>query len=209
MEFFKIHQGVLIYDDEIHSYKFRGQKVMSVTEAMKLVNDKYKFVNRKLLEEAQLRGNKVHFDIQMYEDYRIEPQPMTAELKNYLLLKKHFGLKHLESELPVLIEYKGMYLAGRLDLLMEEIRNGVNKVVDIKSTNTFDKQYVALQTELYKLGYNQSYPEKKAVEGTAGIHLNGDKRKYDRHLPKVDLDVFFTQLNEAIAELEDKKKESE
>ena len=208
MDFFKLNQGVLIYNDEIHSYMFKGQKILSITEAIKLVNDKYKFVPKSVLEPAQLRGNKIHFDIQMYEDYNIKPEPMTKELSNYILLKKHFGFEFIESEKPVLLEYKGRYLAGRLDLKVKD-RDGVIRVVDIKSTNTFDKQYVALQTELYKLGHNQSYPENREVECTGGIHLNGDKRKYDRHLPKVDLDVFFTQLEEAIQDLNNKKKEGD
>lgn len=205
MDFFKLNQGVLIYNDEIHSYMFKGKRILSITEAIKIVNDKYKFVPKSVLEPAQIRGNKIHFDIQMYEDYNVKPEPMTKELTNYILLKKHFGFEFLESETPVLLEYKGYYLAGRFDLKVKD-RNGVIRVIDIKSTSTFDKQYVALQTELYKLGHNQSYPEKAPVTECGGIHLNGDKRKYDRYLPKVDLDVFFAQLDEAIKEMEDKKE---
>ena len=64
--------------------------------------------------------------------------------------------------------------AGRIDLVLKEGNNvGIG---DIKRTSTFDKEYVAYQTNLYRLGYQQSYGTK--ISFLRGVHLRNDVRKY-------------------------------
>ena len=64
--------------------------------------------------------------------------------------------------------------AGRIDLILKE-KESIG-VADIKRTSVFDKEYVAYQTNLYRIGYQQCY----GVEITflRGIHLRDDVRKY-------------------------------
>lgn len=198
MDIYYLKQGVLTYEDETHSYYLNGERVMSITEAMKLVNDKYKLISNKVLANAQMRGNKIHFDIAVYEEYNVMPTEMSEEFKNYLTLKKAFNWEYLGGERPVIVKYKGYTLAGRYDILMRLCKEKL--ITDVKTTSSYDKKYVALQTELYALGYNQTYPDEEPVTNTAGIHLNKNKYKFDRFLPSVDVDRFFVQLGEALKE---------
>ena len=204
MDIYNIGNDILIYDEETHKYILNGCEVMSVTTAMKLVNDKYKFVPKSTLHNAQMRGNRVHHEIQMYENYRVEPNPISKELQNYKLLKKLFNFEFIDCETPVIIKYNDIVLAGRYDLLLQ--LGDTKTLVDIKTTSTYYKFDIALQTALYELGYNQCYGKEKGfVKACGGIHLNGDKYKFDKFLPKVDLDLFFKQLKE---EIENQEKEN-
>ena len=91
MNIYNIGNDFLVYNEDTHTYYLNGQEVMSVTTAMKLVNDKYQFVPKSTLVNAQMRGNRVHHEVQMYENYRVEPNPTSKELENYKLLKKIFN----------------------------------------------------------------------------------------------------------------------
>lgn len=204
MDIYNIGNDILVYNEDTHQYFLNGEEVLSVTTAMKKVNDKYQFIPKSVLHNAQMRGNRVHHEIQMYENYRVEPNPPSKELENYKLLKKLFKFEFIDSEVPVIIRYKDMVLVGRYDLL---IKIGDEKLlIDIKTTSTYYKFDVALQTTLYRLGYNQSYGEEKGnVAACGGIHLNNDKYKFDRHLPKVDLDLFFDQLKQVLENEKEKE----
>jgi hypothetical protein len=167
---------------------------------MKLVNDKYKDISPKVLANAQMRGNEVHFQISMFEEYNVEPDNPTPEFISYKILKNAYKFKYLDGERPVIVRYKGITLVGRYDLKLKIDDEYV--LTDIKTTSQYDKKYVSLQTELYALGHNQSYPNELPITTTAGIHLNKNKRKLDRYLPKVNVDMFFDRLIEVMKEKE-------
>ena len=64
--------------------------------------------------------------------------------------------------------------AGRLDLVLE-----MNKQLglgDIKRTSVLDKEYLAYQLNLYRIGYFQSYGKK--AEFLVGLHLRERVRKF-------------------------------
>ena len=204
MNIYNIGDDILVYNEDTHQYFLNGEEVMSVTTAMKLVNDKYQFIPKSTLLNAQMRGNRVHHEVQMFENYTVEPNQPSIELENYKLLKKIFKFEFLDCEVPVIIRYKDMVLVGRYDLLL--LVNGIKTIIDIKTTATYYKFDIALQTALYREGYNQCYGKEKGnVEACGGIHLNNDKYKFDMHLPKVDLDLFFEQLKQA---KQDKEKDN-
>ena len=60
-----------------------------------------------------------------------------------------------------------------MDLILDI--NGDTAIADIKTTATLDKEYLAYQLNLYRIGYMQSY----GIEITQlyGVHLREDKRK--------------------------------
>ena len=204
MNIYNIGNEILVYNEDTHTYFLNGEEIMSVTTAMKLVNDKYQFVPKSTLVNAQMRGNRVHHEVQMFENYRVEPNPPSIELENYKLLKKIFKFEFIDSETPVIIRYNDIVLVGRYDLLV--MVNGVKTLLDIKTTATYYKFDIALQTALYKLGYNQCYGKEKGnVEACGGVHLNNNKYKFDLFLPKVDLDMFFEQLKQVIKEKKEKE----
>lgn len=209
MDIYNIGNDILVYNEDTHQYFLNGSPVMSVTTAMKLVNDKYQFVPKSTLLNAQMRGNRVHHEIQMFENYRVEPNPPSNELESYKLLKRLFNFDVLENETPVIIRHKDITLAGRFDLLLLLKNENEKMMVDIKTTSTYYKFDIALQTALYRLGYNQCYGQEKGNVGLCGgIHLNGNKYKFDKFLPKVDLDMFFNQLEQVIKEKEEKEKQN-
>ncbi len=55
-------------------------------------------------------------------------------------------------------------------------QNGQVGIADIKRTSIFDKEYVAYQTNLYRIGYQQTYEED--ITFLRGLHLRDNTRKY-------------------------------
>ena len=97
------------------------------------------------------------------------------ELRNYIFLKKRFNFECIGNEVPIVLFLDGKPIsAGRVDLILNE--NGKIGIGDIKRTSVFDKEYVAYQTNLYRIGYQQT--DGKEVSFLKGLHLRDDVRKY-------------------------------
>ena len=77
--------------------------------------------------------------------------------------------------MPIVLFYNGEPVsAGRIDLILKEGENvGIG---DIKRTSVFDKEYVTYQTNLYRIGYQQTYNQE--VTFLKGLHLRDKIRKY-------------------------------
>ena len=61
-----------------------------------------------------------------------------------------------------------------MDLILKDV-NEERVIADIKTTATLDKEYLAYQLNLYRVGYMQSYGED--IAQLYGVHLREDKRK--------------------------------
>lgn len=169
------------YIDEIHQYLVDGKKAISVTQLIKFINpSKYEFVNEKVLKKAAEKGSELHNAIEVYEELGFERDDL-KEFRDYLFLKKMHQFKVIECEVPILIEYKNIFICGRLDQV--QIYNDDLTLADIKRTSVLDKESVTLQLNLYRLGYQQCY--KKEIKQLKAIHLNNGKRKY--------IDVFIDE----------------
>ena len=72
---------------------------------------------------------------------------------------------------------------------------------DIKRTSSFDKEYVAYQTNLYRLGYQQSYGVE--ISFLRGVHLRDDVRKY------IELPINEAMALELINKYLEKEKNNE
>lgn len=168
----------LEYIDETHTYLVDGMIVPSVTELIsRKLGNKYKYVPENVLREAQAKGTAVHKAIEMYERFGIEaPLP---ELYNYQFLKRQYGFECFLNEVPVVIfenvfeRYKPV-AAGRLDMAIR--MDGKIGLADIKRTRTLDKNYLAYQLNLYRIGFQQCYGKK--VEFLRGLHLRDRTRKF-------------------------------
>lgn len=174
MERWEINGDILEFDEATHTYWVNGLKCISVTQLLKFqFPNKYKGIKESTLNKAAEKGSWVHECIEMYERYGIEENEI-QEFRDYLMLKKLFNFEVTGNEIPVIIKYKDLIVCGRLDLtLKEQEKAGLG---DIKCTSTFDKEYLAYQLNLYKLGYEQCYGAK--VEFLRGVHLKNGKRKY-------------------------------
>ena len=175
IESWEIAGGTLEYIDESHTYIYDGIILPSITQILKTkFGNKYDGVDTKVLQRASEKGTEVHQAIEDYEKRSID-NPACTELRNYKFLKKQFGFNCIDNEVPIVLFYEGKPVsAGRVDLILED--EGKVGIADIKRTSVFDKEYVAYQTNLYRIGYQQSYNQE--VSFLRGIHLRDKTRKY-------------------------------
>ena len=174
MESWNIAGGLLEYIDESHTYIFDGVVLPSITQILMVkFGNKYIGISKDVLNRAAEKGTEVHKAIEDYEKEGIDSD--VKELRNYKFLKKHFGFECLDNEVPIVLFLDGKPIAcGRIDVILKEENNiGIG---DIKRTSIFDKEYVAYQTNLYRIGYQQTYGVD--ISFLRGIHLREDVRRY-------------------------------
>ena len=193
IESWNITGGLLEYIDESHTYIFNGVILPSITQILKVkFGNKYLGVSNSTLERAANLGTEVHKAIEDYETKGIENIEL-KELRNYVFLKVRNNFKCLKNEVPIVLFLDDKPVAaGRVDLILEQ--NGQVGIADIKRTSTFDKEYVAYQTNLYRIGYQQTYGED--IKFLRGLHLRDNTRKYIE-LPineEMSLDLVKTYL---------------
>ena len=174
-ESWKIAGGLLEYIDDTHTYIYNGVILPSITQILKTkFGNKYNGVSKEVLKKASEKGTKVHQTIEDYEKRSID-DTTCKELRNYKFLKSRFNFECLENEIPIIVFLDGKPVcAGRVDLILKE-KESVG-IADIKRTSTFDKEYVAYQTNLYRIGYQQCYGQE--ISFLRGLHLREDVRKY-------------------------------
>lgn len=188
MESWEIAGGLLEYIDETHTYIYDGVILPSITQMLKIkFGNKYNSVDEKVLKKAAEKGTAVHQAIEDYEKRSID-DASCVELRNYKFLKKQFDFKCLDNEVPIVLFYNDKPIAaGRVDLIIED--KGKVGIADIKRTSVFDKEYVAYQTNLYRIGYQQSYGIE--ISFLRGIHLRDKVRKYIELPIKEDMMLEF------------------
>ena len=175
IETWEIAGGLLEYIDETHTYIFNGVILPSITQILKTkFGNKYNGVSKDVLKRASQRGTEVHKAIEDFEKLNIDNKDC-KELRNYKFLKKQFKFKCIDNEVPIVLFVDGKPIsAGRIDLILEQ--DGYVGIGDIKRTSVFDKEYVAYQTNLYRIGYQQTYGIE--ISFLKGLHLRNDVRKY-------------------------------
>ena len=155
METFSIKGGTLEYFDDTHTYLYDGLILPSVTQILgvKYRND-YASVPPAVLDNASKRGTAVHkaienFNVSGYDDG-------SEAVRNFKFLQKQYGFEVLDSELPIVIFKDDMPIAcGRLDMTM--LMDGKTGVADIKTVSSLNKEKIAYQLNLYRIGLMQSY----------------------------------------------------
>ena len=175
IEKWEIAGGVLEYFDDTHTYIFDGIILPSITQILKKeFGNKYNNVSEAVLKRASEKGTQVHQAIENYEKHKID-DTTCQELRNYKFLKKQLNFECIDNEVPIVLFLNGTPVsAGRIDLILKE-GNEIG-IGDIKRTSEFDKNYVAFQTNLYRIGYQQTYGVK--ISFLRGLHLRQKKRKY-------------------------------
>lgn len=162
----------LEYYEKEHIYLVDGVIVPSVTQVVdSQYGHRYDAVSPAVLKRAAERGMRVHEAIEKYCKTGVE-EPI-AEVHNFKWLQSKLGFEVVSNELPVLIDFEGLMIAGRLDMVVK--MNGYIGGVDIKSTSSLDKERTALQLNLYRMGYRQCYGEDWRF--IMAMHLKDDTRK--------------------------------
>lgn len=155
IETFSIKGGTLEYFDDTHTYLYDGLILPSVTQILgvKYRND-YASVPPAVLDNASKRGTAVHkaienFNVSGYDDG-------SEAVRNFKFLQKQYGFEVLDSELPIVIFKDDMPIAcGRLDMTM--LMDGETGIADIKTVSSLNKEKIAYQLNLYRIGLMQSY----------------------------------------------------
>lgn len=175
IETWEIAGGLLEYIDESHTYIFDGEILPSITQILKIkFGKKYQNVDKSVLKRASEKGVIVHKAIEDYEINGIE-DTSCKELYNYKFLKKQFKFECVANEVPIVLFVDNKPVcAGRIDLILKD-KNNIG-IGDIKRTSEFDKEYVTYQTNLYRIGYQQTYGVE--VSFLKGLHLRDKVRKY-------------------------------
>lgn len=155
METFSIKGGTLEYFDDTHTYLYDGLMLPSVTQILgvKYKND-YASVPPAVLNNAAKRGTAVHKAIENYNNSGYDDG--SEAVRNFKFLQKQYGFEVLDSELPIVIFKDDMPIAcGRLDMTM--LIDGQTGIADIKTVSTLNKEKIAYQLNLYRIGLMQSY----------------------------------------------------
>lgn len=155
METFSIKGGTLEYFDETHTYLYDGIMLPSVTQILgvKYKND-YASVPPAVLNNAAQRGTAVHKAIENYNNSGYDDG--SEAVRNFKFLQKQYGFEVLDSELPIVLFKDDMPIAcGRLDMTM--LMDGETGIADIKTVSALNKEKIAYQLNLYRIGLMQSY----------------------------------------------------
>ena len=155
METFSIKGGTLEYFDDTHTYLYDGLMLPSVSQilGMKYKNE-YASVPPAVLNNAAQRGTAVHKAIENYNNLGYDDG--SEAVRNFKFLQKQYGFEVLDSELPIVIFKDDMPIAcGRLDMTM--LMDGETGIADIKTVSALNKEKIAYQLNLYRIGLMQSY----------------------------------------------------
>ena len=155
METFSIKGGTLEFYPETHTYLYDGLMLQSVTQILgvKYKND-YASVPPAVLDNAARRGTAVHKAIENYNNSGYDDG--SEAVRNFKFLQKQYGFEVLDSELPIVIFKDDMPIAcGRLDMTM--LMDGETGIADIKTVSALNKEKIAYQLNLYRIGLMQSY----------------------------------------------------
>ena len=155
METFSIKGGTLEFFPETHTYLYDGLMLSSVTQILgvKFRND-YASVPPAVLDNAAKRGTAVHKAIENYNNSGYDDG--SEAVRNFKFLQKQYGFEVLDSELPLVLFKDNMPIAcGRLDMTM--LMDGETGIADIKTVSALNKDKIAYQLNLYRIGLMQSY----------------------------------------------------
>lgn len=173
MKTYNLNNHILEFDENSHIYIVDGLVVPCVTDILSRRYKDYVGVSQETLKKAADLGTELHKAIEIYEKKGITNN--SEEFKNYLFLKKHYKIENIDNEVPIIYEKNGKVLfAGTLDQIYKiDNKLGIN---DFKRVSAPNKEKIALQVNLYKIGYEQTYH--KNIEILSFMHLRKEKRKF-------------------------------
>lgn len=161
--------------EEPHIYLVDGVVVPSVSEILHFIfPNKYKGVNKAVLNKKAQYGTTIHESIEMYEaniktmtmeeafNVTVQAKELNyiqeASLRQYVKLKNRYKIIVLEQEM--MIKYKKCY-AGRFDMVANV--DGEISLCDIKTTAELDKEYLSWQLSYYELATGKTFDKLFAI----------------------------------------------
>lgn len=179
----------LIFNEENHTYKYCNCIIPSVTEILSILSDEiYGKLDINTIKKASEKGSKVHYQTEMYDLYKLLEYDEETEgyMKAYLKFLEDYKPEVLMVEQKVY--HRKMLYAGTLDRLYRI--NGVNVLVDIKTTSRTYEKLVMLQNTAYAMCVDLLFPQYK-VDDLAILHLKNDGTYEFKFVPRRE-DLFIT-----------------
>lgn len=196
--------GLLEFDNDTHTYLYEGIIVPSITQVMRLkFGGMYASVRPEVLKASADHGTAVHKAI---ENWCLSEMPSDLrEVRNFQVLKNRYCFEVLKNEIPCVI--KEPCVAGRIDLVLRD-KAGRLALADIKTTASFEKEYVGYQLNLYKKGYEDTYGEE--IQALYCIHLRTYGKDNFRHLRELPIsDIPYEWLKENYERWEHERKQDD
>lgn len=164
------------FDADGHRY-FRedGKELQGITKMLKtmLFKDEYKGVSQETLANAAERGHTIHSQIELYDNIGVGTN--IPEVAAYARLKELYGLEWVASE--YLVSDNENY-ASAIDKVYHQKDTPDDEVVlgDIKTTYSFNREYVSWQLSVYAYFFEMLNPHLK-VGGLIGIWVRNDRTR--------------------------------
>ena len=143
-----IDRSKLTFEEKTHTYRYDGQVLTSVTQVLKPISDlEYGGVNDYVLNNAAERGDKVHFAIELFNEYGVVEidEEYLGYLDAYMTFREMYEYKPIHNERQVVSE---LGYAGTVDAVAEV--NGILTVVDYKTTTKLNEKKTGLQVAAYR-----------------------------------------------------------
>lgn len=191
----------ILFDEEPHTYSFRGKRYDSVTQVIRLagLGDDFSMVPQDRMEYAQRRGRMVHLACQYRDEGTLDLKTVAGEILGYVNAYLKF---REECKINVIAVEKKMVnvqlgIAGTPDLIC--FLNGIRVVIDHKTSQHMSKT-MGLQTAGYRMLWNASHPASQ-IYGRYGLRLEKTgKYKLLPHENPSDESAFFDLVQHARSE---------
>lgn len=161
--------------EQQHIYLVDGVITPSVSQILHFIfPDKYKNVDKKILNRKAEYGTKIHESVELYEnniktmtleeafDVTVQVQELNyiqeASLRQYVKIKRENYITVLEQE--QMIQYEKKY-AGRFDMIASI--KGRICLCDIKTTAELDKEYLSWQLSYYEMAMGKEFERLYAI----------------------------------------------
>lgn len=169
----KLSKCAVVFDPEKHEYWLDGVQLKGVTGILerRLFPRKYDGVPQDVLAKAAKRGSFIHEMCDLVDSLNVSPEDC-VEAKNYIELKKRYGLKSVASEYLV---SDNEHYASSIDAVYE-CGEGV-ELNDRKTTSKLDLEYIAWQLSIYAVFFERMNPE-IPVKKLSATWLRGDIAEY-------------------------------
>lgn len=179
---------LFIYEEETHTGLYEGSVVPSITQLISVI---YPLgdIPTKNLENASVRGTEIHKGVESINrstkdnKYKSAYGSSYKEVLNYYRLCNTYNLVADSYEnIVFLLDENGDLIAyGHYDQVLKVLEptkgifetKGEKILFDTKTVSDFDDDKVKLQTEMYRVGYKQTFNEELS-QRTGGIHLRED-----------------------------------
>ena len=161
--------------DKPHIYLVNGIITPSVSEILHFIfPDKYKGVNKTILNKKAEYGTTIHESIEMYEaniktmsieeafNVTIQAKELSyiqeASFRQYLKLKNRYEIDVIEQE--TMVQFESKY-AGRFDMIAKI--KGSLYLCDIKTTAELDEEYLSWQLSYYEMAMGKKFDKLYAI----------------------------------------------